>query len=273
MVIDGRAIAASIIARLTTLPKPERFLVAIVARTDAATASFVRQKERAARELGVDFRVYHCSGSVSTDEVAGTVRAYGADPACGGIIVQLPIPPQVSRLTVFAALPVEKDVDAIGGEATRAAAKGGAGVLPPAVGVIEKILKDLNLKVGTLHAVVVGAKGFLVGIPVSCWLEGKTASLTRIDVGDDRSPIKSADIVVSGTGQPGSLTPGDLKPGATVIDFGYGMRAGRVCGDFDASDADSINAKGITYTPTPGGTGPILVAQLFENFYALNREE
>lgn len=272
MIIDGKRIAADVIADLKLFPRPKKILVAIVARTDAATVSFIREKERVARELGIDFRIYQCSGSVSTDEVLGTVRAYAADPGCGGIIVQLPLPPQVNRTEVLAALPLEKDVDAIGAAAVRAEKTGASRILPPAVGVVEKILTTHNLQPTTLSAAVLGAKGFLVGVPVSDWLEGKVASLAHIDIGDDHSPIKNADLIVSATGQSGILKPAELKNGAVVIDFGYSKKVdGNIIGDLDTSPTQSPNLQHIQFTPTPGGTGPILVAQLFENFYTLNR--
>ncbi|MDO8470148.1 MAG: bifunctional 5,10-methylenetetrahydrofolate dehydrogenase/5,10-methenyltetrahydrofolate cyclohydrolase [bacterium] len=294
MVINGKRMAQDVIGHLKALPRPDRFLVAIVARTDEATQSFIRQKERTAHELGINFRVYQCSGSVTTDEVAGTVLAYVADPACGGIVIQLPLPPQVSLAAVLAELPVEKDVDAIGEQAIRALAAGTAQVLPPAVGTVRHIILSIlgipqeampGEEDGAVTAwlssrrVAILGRGILVGQPVARWLEGKVPNLTTIDVGDDHSPVRDADLVVSGMGQAGGLKPNDLRPGTTVIDFGYSKVTGneqevigkKISGDLDTSELQTSNLQRINFTPTPGGTGPILVAQLFENFYELNQ--
>ena len=290
MVIDGKRIAGEMLERLAHEPRPRVFLVAILVGQDPSSVSFVRQKGQTARALGVDFRVHKMGSSSHTDGVASAVRAYVADPACGGIVVQLPLPPQVSRAMILSEIPLEKDVDVIGNQAVRAFQNEFARVLPPAVGVVEKILTTYNMQRITMHAAVLGANGFLVGQPVARWLEGKVANLVRIDIGDDHSPIAHADLVVSCTGQPGILKPDQLKDSAVVIDFGYGSKrrnneirdmndgvepAGRdICGDLDTSSdihTSYLAAHGITYTPTPGGTGPILVAQLFENFYTLNQ--
>lgn len=286
MIIDGKRIATDAIELLKRLPRPDKFLVAIVARTDAATQSFIRQKERTAHDLGVDFRVHEMGSSSHTDGVASAVRAYVADPACGGIVVQLPLPPQVSRATILSEIPIEKDVDVIGNQAIRAFENKSARVLPPAVGTVRHIILSIlgtpqeatpDEEDGAVSAwlssrrVAVLGRGILVGQPVACWLDGKVVNLASIDVGDDHVPVHDADLVVCGTGQAGALKPDNLRPGAMVVDFGYGERDGAASGDFDALATDIIKARGISYTPTPGGTGPILVAQLFENFYALNR--
>ncbi len=121
-----------------------------------------------------------------------------------------------------------------------------------------------------LKVAVVGL-GFLVGKPISEWLKGRCVELYLLDIGSDLSALKNADLVILGTGQAGLIKPEMLKDDALVIDFGYGMLNGKISGDFDASSFKIQNSKfKISYTPTPGGTGPILVAKLFENFYSLN---
>jgi len=86
----------------------------------------------------------------------------------------------------------------------------------------------------------------------------------------DLGLLKKADIVITGVGRAGLIAPDMLKDGAGIIDFGYGTLDGKYSGDFDTR-ALSPGATLAFYTPTPGGTGPILVAKLFENFYELNK--
>jgi methylenetetrahydrofolate dehydrogenase (NADP+)/methenyltetrahydrofolate cyclohydrolase len=120
-----------------------------------------------------------------------------------------------------------------------------------------------------LKAVMVGA-GFLIGKPVGFWLQSRVAELVVLDVSvkNVREKLGDADVVVSGAGHASLFDARDLKAGALVIDFGFSRTAeGDIVGDFDPSGAAGKN---VHYTKTPGGTGPILVAKLFENFYALN---
>ena len=119
-----------------------------------------------------------------------------------------------------------------------------------------------------LKAVVVGA-GFLIGTPVGFWLQNRVGELVMLDatVRDVHAKLGDADIVVSGAGHAGLFGAAHLKEGAVVIDFGFSRdSAGAIAGDFDHARADE---KGIHYTKTPGGTGPVLVAELYANFYTL----
>lgn len=286
MLIDGKAIAEDILEKLEKEPRRGAFLVAITAGERAASASFLKRKEETAKRLGVEFRLHTLATSSTTDDVVHTVRAYIADPACGGIVVQFPLPPQVSRAEVLSELPLTKDVDVLGNQATRAFRNHFSQATPPSIATLTRIVDHLaraeqsgeagsdplmQAWLAKRRVAVVGAKGFLVGTPVAEWLEGRVASLARIDLGDNRAMLKEADLVITTTGQPRSLRAPELKEGAVVIDFGYALEDEKLMGDLDTSDTAALEKKKITYTPTPGGTGPILVAQLFENFFRLNR--
>ena len=103
----------------------------------------------------------------------------------------------------------------------------------------------------------------------------KAKELAVFKKGSDLSELKNYDLVISGVGKAELINPEMLKNGAGVIDFGYSTdESGKIRGDFDASQIENYKLKieNLWYTPTPGGTGPILVAKLFENFYKLNIE-
>ena len=255
MVIDGKKIASDIIERLKRQGAPKGFLAAFIAGDDSESICFLKQKENVANELGVDFRLYKFPKKVSGEEFRKEISKSAADKDCRGIIVQLPLPSGINRNDILAAVPPEKDVDALRGNL----------VLSPAAGVVEEILKTENFELKNKKAVVVGL-GFLVGKPVSDWLKEKCAELYCLDIGSDLSVLKQADLVILGTGQTGLIKPETLKDNVLVIDFGYGTKDGKVSGDFNSMNIpDSIR-----YTPTPGGTGPVLVAKLFENFLKLS---
>ena len=292
-IIDGRKIAQEIIDDLKSRPKPEKFFAAILVGDNPASVNFIKQKEKTAKELGVDFRLYNLSADLKNDGLRDEVRKIAEQKTCGGVIVQLPLPEHINKHYILNVIPREKDVDVLGERALGAFYTGRNPVFPPAVGTVEKILSTLNLELSTLSVAVVGL-GFLVGKPISVWLMDKVKEVILLDKFSDLSVIKSADVVILGAGQAGLIKPEMLKDGAGVIDFGYSvaqapprtdadltLRHGsgqaltnaetkKISGDFD-TNLPAISYQLLNfYTPTPGGTGPILVAKLFENFYTLN---
>lgn len=274
MVIDGKKIAEGILEELKKRPKTKKFFAAFLVGENPASASFLAVKERTAKELGVDFRVYRFPEATTQDKLRKEVLKIAEHARCGGAIVQLPFPGSINAQYVLNAIPREKDIDVLGERALGAFYAGRNPVLPPAVGVVEAILGSKGVSLDGKKAAIIGL-GSLVGKPISVWLEGKVKELYLLDKGSDLSVLKDADIVVCGAGVPQLVKPEMLKDGALIIDFGYGTIAGKTFGDFDAPQ-QTTNDKPLTtisYTPTPGGTGPVLVAKLFENFYELLGKE
>ncbi len=266
IIINGKQISSEIIAELKSRPKQEKFIAAVLVGTDEVSANFIKQKQKTAEELGVDFRLYNFTEGLLNDELREEVRKIAEHATCGGVIVQLPLPEQINKHYILNVIPREKDVDVLGERALGAFYAGRNPVLPPAVGTVEKILENCELKIENCSVAVVGL-GFLIGKPVGVWLMDKAKEIILLDKFSDLSVIKNADIVISGTGKAGLIKPDMLKTGAGVIDFGYSIQNGKISGDLDSSgDLSKLSF----YTPTPGGTGPILVAKLFENFYGLN---
>ena len=272
--INGKEIAERILADISARPRPDKFMGAALTGDDPASLNFLKQKAKAAADLGIDFRLYQLSPDLSGDELRRQIGKLAGAKACGGFLVQLPLPEGVNPHYVLNAIPKNKDVDLLSEGALGAFYTGRHDLLPPSVATVKELLSFRELDLRKLDVVLLGA-GFLVGKPVGFWLENKVAALTVIDSRSPqlRSRLKEADVVVSGAGVPNLITPGDLKDGALVIDFGWNRVDGKIMGDFNPSAGlgTSPATPDVTYTPTPGGTGPILVAKLFENFYALNR--
>ena len=272
--INGKEIAERILADISARPRPDKFMGAALTGDDPASLNFLKQKARAAADLGIDFRLYQLLPDLSGDELRRQIGKLAGAKACGGFLVQLPLPEGVNPHYVLNAIPKNKDVDLLSEGALGAFYTGRHELLPPSVATVKELLSFRELDLRKLDVVLLGA-GFLVGKPVGFWLENKVAALTVIDSRSPqlRSRLKEADVVVSGAGVPNLITPGDLKDGALVIDFGWNRVDGKIMGDFNPSAGlgTSPATPDVTYTPTPGGTGPILVAKLFENFYALNR--
>jgi methylenetetrahydrofolate dehydrogenase (NADP+)/methenyltetrahydrofolate cyclohydrolase len=239
-------------------------LAAVLVGEDPASISFLKQKEKTAKELGVDFRLYKFPKEIKNDPLREEVLKISKHKTCGGVVVQLPLPEHLNKHYILNVIPREKDVDVLGERALGAFYTGRNPVLPPALGAVEKILKALDVRCEMFKVAVVGA-GFLVGKVIVTWLLGKVRELYVLDRGSDFKILKEVDIVITGVGEAGLINVSMLKPGALVIDFGYDR--GR--GDFD-SERSQTNNGSLAFTPTPGGTGPILVLKIFENFYSLN---
>ena len=281
MIIDGKIIANAIIERLRALPKPAKFFGAVLVGDDSASLNFLKQKERVAHELGIDFRLHQLSLGITTDALRAEIARLAEPKTCGAFIVQLPLPEAINRYYVLNAIPKEKDVDCLSEQALGAFYTERGKIVPPSVATVEEILRREvvgsvgrgdELPLGALRelkAVVIGA-GFLIGKPVGFWLQNRVAELVVLDasVKNIHDKLGDADIVIAGAGHANLFGAHHLKEGAIVIDFGFNHSAdGKTVGDFDPSGVDGKNIK---YTKTPGGTGPVLVAKLYENFYKLN---
>lgn len=268
MKIEGHSIAREIIEDLKKLPKPEKIFAAILVGKDPRSVSFLKQKEQVAEELGIDFRLYKLDPTLGNDGLRQEIRRLVEKKAVGGAIVQLPFPEGINPSYVLNVIPREKDIDVLGERALGAFYKNRNPVLPPAVATVKAILDKVSFDLAKAEVAVVGL-GALVGKPVGLWLTGKCKELHLLGRNSDLKILATCDVAISGVGKAGVIKSEMLKEGAGVIDFGYYyFPDGAVSGDFSAEDAEELSF----YTPTPGGTGPILVAELFRNFYTLNQK-
>lgn len=267
-IINGKAIAAELLEKLKALPVPKKFFAGIVIGDDPASESFQKLKQKTAARLGVDYRIYHLAPELGNDGLRKKIGRIGAQSTCGAVIVQFPLPAPLNKHYIANAIPHEKDPDVLSERSLGAFYANRNPALHPAAATVEEILLRTNFNPGEKKVAVVGP-GFLIGKPVATWLTGRARDLYILDRGADFSILKTCDLVISGAGKIGLLTADMLREGAGVIDFSYSKNEeGNLVGDFDPSSPETEKLS--FYTPTPRGTGPILVAKLFENFYKLN---
>ena len=237
MIVDGKRMAEEIIAGLGDTLRG-RTVGIVVGQEDPATLSFVKVKERMAQRLGVRM-------------MRGTLPEL---LECDGIIIQLPHPEAEALLKK---LPPEKDLDALG--------PGPHLVHPPVIEAISEIFIRNNVAARGKRAVVIGA-GKLVGKPATAWLSSLGAHVSVItETHGSLEELHDADIVVSGAGEPGLITPQMLKQGVVLIDAGTSEAGGKLLGDADPACANIASV----FTPVPGGIGPIAVAMIFKNLFTL----
>lgn len=273
MIIDGKLIAQKIIEELKAKPGgwKEKFMGGMLVGENSASVNFLKQKEKVAKELGINFRLYKSPEKATTDDLRAEIGMLARPKNCGGFLVQLPLPEHINRHYALNAIPKEKDVDCLSEQALGAFYTGRGRIAPPAVETVAEILKNYfgeKKSLRDLKFILIGA-GFLIGKPVGFWLQNKAGEVTIYDssVKNFHPNLKEADVIISGAGSPNLFSAKDLKEGALVIDFGYAQLEGKISGDFNN---EGVDEKNIAYTKTPGGTGPVLVSKLYENFWKLN---
>ncbi|MEK7612145.1 MAG: bifunctional 5,10-methylenetetrahydrofolate dehydrogenase/5,10-methenyltetrahydrofolate cyclohydrolase [Patescibacteria group bacterium] len=255
MLINGNDIANGMLEALRTKAIPQKKLVVIHIGDDSASKSFVAKKKNIAQSLGVHVEVREVSPV--EQEISNAIESLNDDETVGGIVVQLPLPESVSRDRIVALIRPEKDVDALTAKAR---------VLAPTVIAVQHIFSALHMDHRAMRIAVIG-KGFLVGKPIAAWLKASGQNVSHMDYGAiDVETLKDADIVITGTGKPAFLKCDSIKKGVVLIDFGYAKNGGKTFGDVDV---ESCSAVASFITPTPGGTGPIVVAALMQNFFEL----
>ncbi len=270
--IDGKKISQEILDKLKNEPKIKKFMAVFLVGSDLASENFVKKKESIAKELGVDFRVYRLDEKLTGDKLKEKMRPIISSKLCGGVVLQLPLPSGVNSSYVLNSIPPEKDPDVLSERSLGSFYNHRSKIVPPSAGTVESILVNLDISVSSLKSVAVVGQGTLIGKPITNWFLGKIPKIIALDKGDDFSILKEVDLVILGTGQSGLFKAQMFKEGAGVIDFGYGKNIeGKLMGDFDGKSIAFVGDDYLDfYTPTPGGTGPILIARLFENFYQLN---
>ena len=258
MILDGRAIADELYATLSERRKHiERPLTLgiIVSGHDPVIESFVRIKKRAADRLNIEMVRVDLPDSASNEDAIGAVRELAE--RTDAVIVQLPLLNSLDTETVLAAIPDEKDVDAIN---PRVGENEHTVVAPVALAVFEMLQRG-GIDPRGKRTVVVGA-GRLVGAPSAALLRklGADVSILTRSQGS-MEDLKDADIIVCGAGNPGFIKPEHIKDGVAIVDGGTSESAGKLLGDADPACAE----KASVFTPVPGGVGPVAVAMIFKN--------
>ncbi|HYF56798.1 MAG TPA: bifunctional methylenetetrahydrofolate dehydrogenase/methenyltetrahydrofolate cyclohydrolase FolD [Salinarimonas sp.] len=272
--IDGKAFAEGLRARVAAgvagLPAQPGLAVVLVGE-DPASGVYVRNKARQTVEVGMRSLEHRLPAGTSQAELLALVAALNADPAVDGILVQLPLPPQIDAQAVIEAIDPAKDVDGFHPVNAGRLASGLPGLVPCTPLGCLMLIKSVRPDLAGLEAVVVGRSN-IVGKPMAALLlaESCTVTIAHSRTRDLAGTCRRADILVAAVGRP-RMIPGDwIKPGAVVVDVGInrieapelGEARTRLVGDVDfAGAAERAGA----VTPVPGGVGPMTIACLLRN--------
>lgn len=269
MIVDGKKLAEEIKLSLKkeVLDLGKKIRLAIVkVGSDAVTEKFLSRKNKFAKDVGVDVKVYEFPEQISTNQLRKEISKAVHAEKNSGIIVQLPLPKHINTDYILDALPPNKDPDVLSSKSVGLFVSGRSKILPPVVGAVNHILATYSVQLTAKNTVVVGS-GRLVGKPVAIWLvnQGATASVLNSKSRDISYFTKKADIVVSGVGKPAIITTDMVSDGVVAIDCGIAESNGMLVGDFDLGVAKQASL----FTPVPGGVGPLAVAMLFSNLVEL----
>jgi methylenetetrahydrofolate dehydrogenase (NADP+) / methenyltetrahydrofolate cyclohydrolase len=239
-------------------------LAVILVGDNPASQVYVRNKVKACGEMGLYSELHQFSSGVSEAEVLARIAGLNANARIHGILVQLPLPPQIDNTKVLKAISVDKDADGFHLYNLGALVTGGT-VFPPCTpyGVMA-LLDHYRIPIEGCNAVVIGRSN-IVGKPMALMLLARSAtvSICTSKTRDLGQYTAMADILVVATGKPKMIGGDMIKPGAVVIDVGINrMPDGRLAGDVDF---DSAKEKASYITPVPGGVGPMTITMLLAN--------
>ena len=266
-IIDGKAVAAALradVARRVAALDYRLGLAVVLVGEDAASAVYVRSKDRAAREVGIAAHTFILPANTTEAALLGQIAALNDNPMVDGILVQLPLPPQIRAQAVIDAIDPAKDVDGFHPLNVARLAGGQPGLVPCTPLGVMKLLAASGIATEGARAVVLG-RSAIVGRPMAALLLAGNATVTiaHSRTRDLPGECRRADILVAAVGR-AEMVRGDwVSPGATVIDVGINRLADRrLVGDVAYAEVFPVAG---AITPVPGGVGPMTIACLLEN--------
>jgi methylenetetrahydrofolate dehydrogenase (NADP+)/methenyltetrahydrofolate cyclohydrolase len=279
IIMDGRALSAHLMPELRANVDvlKSKFgctpsLAAIMVGDDPASRQYVKNKQRAAAELGCESRTIRMTmAEAGTDALLEVIGNLNDDPRINAILIQVPLPESVDRFRLFDAIRYDKDLDAVGSSSVGGFYRGQWGRFIPCTprGVLT-LLDYYKVPVDGARAVVIG-RSDVAGKPTALILGGRLRNATvtwcHRHTRDLGAICREADILIpcvgADTGRPFLITAEMVKPGACVIDVGVRrVGPGRFIGDVDFEAVKSVAG---WITPNPGGTGPMTVMALMQN--------
>ena len=274
-IIDGKTVAADLrgkVADAVHRMRRDRGIVpglsVVLVGNNPASKVYVRNKTKAVTEAGLRSFDQNLAEDVSESELLDLITRLNIDESVNGILVQLPLPPQINADKVIAAIDPDKDIDGFHPLNAGRLASGLPGLVPCTPLGCVRLAKSVHPSLAGIEAVVIGRSN-IVGKPVAQLLlaENATVTVAHSRTRDLPGVCARADLLIAAMGRPEIVRGGWIKPGATVIDVGINRvvdehgRA-RIVGDVAYAEAKAVAG---AITPVPGGVGPMTIACLLLN--------
>lgn len=267
-IIDGKGVAAEIrasltkqVAELTAKDKTPGLDVVLVG-DDPASAVYVRSKERACKQIGINSTVHRLSQETTQEELLNLIHELNGNPQVHGILVQLPLPSHLDEEKVINAISPEKDVDGFHPINVGKLHIGEEGFVPCTPAGVVELVRRTGVPIAGQQVVVVGRSN-IVGKPVASLFlrENATVTICHSRTKDVAAECRRADILIAAVGRPLMIKEDWVKPGAVVIDVGINRMDGKIVGDVDYEAVSQVAG---AITPVPGGVGPMTIAMLLK---------
>ena len=264
--IDGKAVASEVRAELAKKVRllPYRpSLAVILVGNDPASITYVRNKDRAANETGIDAKTIAMPEETSPGTLLELIQSLNTDASVDGILVQFPLPAHIDANMIVEAIDPSKDVDGFHPVNVGQLASGRPGLVPCTPLGVMRLLARSDIVVDGTKALVVG-RSTLVGRPLASLLLRADATVTvaHSHTQNLAGECREADILIAAIGRAQMIKGSWIKPGATIIDVGINRLDGRLVGD--VAFEECVHVAG-AITPVPGGVGPMTIACLLEN--------
>ncbi|TAJ24300.1 MAG: bifunctional methylenetetrahydrofolate dehydrogenase/methenyltetrahydrofolate cyclohydrolase FolD [Planctomycetota bacterium] len=261
---EFRALVKSGVGELVARGHAAPGLAVVLVGDDPASQVYVKNKDKAAHEVGFHVRTLRMAAATPQRELLAVLDELNRDASVHGILVQLPLPRGLDEGAVVAALDPAKDVDGLSARSVAALWMGASGLVPCTPQGCIHLLERVGVKLEGARAVVIG-RSQLVGKPLAALLLARHATVTiaHSRTQDLAAVCREADVLVAAVGKPELVRGAWIKPGAAVIDVGINRLAdGRLVGD--VAFAEALEVAGCI-TPVPGGVGPMTIAMLLGN--------
>jgi methylenetetrahydrofolate dehydrogenase (NADP+) / methenyltetrahydrofolate cyclohydrolase len=272
-IIDGNIVASVIKSRIKKQVENMQSkglvipsLATVLVGSDPASTIYVKNKQKAAADVGISTKDHKISSNISQKELIELVMKLNSDPEVHGILVQLPLPEAINEANVINTISPSKDVDGLTQTNAGMLFNGRAAFVPcTPLGIIQ-LLDYYKIDLESIDAVVLNRSN-LVGKPLAILLLQRNASVMVCHSKSKNlvDKIKSAELIVTAVGnrERFALNSSMVKDSAIIIDVGISRLMGRPVGDVE--DFESLREKASWITPVPGGVGPMTIAMLLSN--------
>lgn len=249
-------------------------LSVILVGNDPASMTYVKNKGKACREVGIEDDLHFLPFSTSQDELLELIHQLNEAADVDGILVQLPLPKHIDKNVIISAIDYKKDVDGLHPMNVGLLNTSEDCIIPCTPKGILSLLKSENVTIAGKHAVIIGRSN-LVGKPMAQLMLRENASVTvcHTKTRDLSYLTRQGEILIVAIGCPNLINADMLKLGAVVVDVGINSVDGKMVGDiYNSIDVPSIEQKASAITPVPGGVGPMTIASLLENTFEIYRK-
>jgi methylenetetrahydrofolate dehydrogenase (NADP+)/methenyltetrahydrofolate cyclohydrolase len=263
--MDGKALAErvrkEVAGEVAALRRPVG-LATVLVGDDPASAVYVRSKQKACREVGIEPFDHNLSADTGQEDLLALIEELNEDDAVTGILVQLPLTDQIDDDHVIRSINPIKDVDGFHPFNAGHLFQGSPTFVAATPAGIMEILREYQVELKGARAVVIGRSN-IVGKPMALLLlaEHATVTICHSRTRDLPAVVREADVIVAAVGHPQTVTADMVREGATVIDVGINRTDEGLVGDV----AQDVREKAGLLTPVPGGVGPMTIASLLRN--------